>query len=251
MTSVPDRRAPPVGANSSEPSLPLSLPRGLGLSAPFISPARSLPSLSRRPHLLDVPNLSPTTPTVDGPTSARSPATTPRPCPFWSPRPARPPFLAHSRPQPNPLALSLALPARTESSATAHRRPLPVLRSPSRPRPVLCLGESRLAVSCSGHPSVCPPPLWFARPALTGAVLAQPELRHRRPVASLRHRSYPVTPALPLEVSNLPVSLIRSLLPWLARYCSPELPCTAVCPPRRVQRPLVLPRRRDAHGRVR
>ena len=81
-------------------------------------------------------------------------------------------------------------------------------------------------------------------------VLAQPELRHRRPVASLRHRSYPVTPALPLEVSNLPAPLIWLLLPWLARNCSSELPRAAVSPPRRVQRPLVLPRRRDAHGRV-
>jgi hypothetical protein len=60
-----------------------------------------------------------------------------------------------------------------------------------------------------------------------------------------------VTPALPLEVSNLLAPLIRSLLHWLARDYSPELPRTAVSPPRRVQHPLVLPRRRDAHGRVR
>jgi hypothetical protein len=165
-------------------------------------------------------------------------------------RPARPPPLAHLRHQPNPLALSLALPTRTESSATAHRRPLPVLRSPSRPRPVFCLGEFHLTVSCSGHPSVCPLPLWFARPTFAAAILAQSELRHRRPVASLRHRRCPVTPALPLEVSNMPAPLIRSLLPWLARDCSLELPRAAVNPPRRVQRPLVLPCRRDAHVRV-
>jgi hypothetical protein len=146
-------------------------------------------------------------------------------------------------------ALSLALPARTESPATAHRQPLPVLRSPSRSRPVLCLGEFRLAVSCSRHPSVCLPPLWFARSALTGAVLAQSELRHHRPVASLCHRHYPVTPVLPLEVSNLPAPLIRSLLP--AHDCSPELPRAAVSLPRRVQHPLVLLHRHDAHGRVR
>jgi hypothetical protein len=60
-----------------------------------------------------------------------------------------------------------------------------------------------------------------------------------------------VTPALPLEVSNLPTPLIRPLLPWLARDCSLELPRAAVSPLRRVQRPLVLPRQRDAHGRVR
>jgi hypothetical protein len=86
---------------------------------------------------------------------------------------------------------------------------------------------------------------------LTGAVLAQPELRQRRPFTSLRHRRCPVTPALPLEVSNLPMPLIRSLLPWLAHYCSLELPHAAISLPRRVQRPLVLPRRCDAHGRVR
>jgi hypothetical protein len=60
-----------------------------------------------------------------------------------------------------------------------------------------------------------------------------------------------VTPALPLEVSNLPAPLIWSLLPWLARYCSPELPRAAVSPPRCVQRPVALPRWCDAHGRVR
>jgi hypothetical protein len=79
----------------------------------------------------------------------------------------------------------------------------------------------------------------------------QPELRHRRPVASLRHRRYPMTPALPLEVSNLPAPLIWSLLPWLARDCSPELPHATVSPPCHVQRPLVLPRLCDAHDRVR
>jgi hypothetical protein len=63
--------------------------------------------------------------------------------------------------------------------------------------------------------------------------------------------SLPRDSALPLEVSNLPAPLIWSLLPWLARDCSPELPHAAVSPPRRVQRPLVLLRWRDAHGRVR
>jgi hypothetical protein len=79
----------------------------------------------------------------------------------------------------------------------------------------------------------------------------EPELRHRRPVASLRHRRCPMTLAFPLEVSNLPAPLIQPLLPWLARDCSPELLRATVSPPRRVQRPLVLPRRRDAPGRVR
>jgi hypothetical protein len=79
----------------------------------------------------------------------------------------------------------------------------------------------------------------------------QPELRHRRPVASLRHHHCPVTPTLPLEVSNLSAPLFWSFLPWLAHNCSPELPRAAVSPSRRGQHPLVPPRWRDGHGRVR
>jgi hypothetical protein len=79
----------------------------------------------------------------------------------------------------------------------------------------------------------------------------QSELRYCRPVEPVRLRRCLATLALLLEVSNLLVPLIWSLLPCLARDCSPQLPHTAVSPPRRVQRPLVLPRRRDAHGRVR
>jgi hypothetical protein len=69
-------------------------------------------------------------------------------------------------------------------------------------------------------------------------------------------RRVPAPPPLPrdsnasLEVSNLPAPLIRPLLPWLARDCSPELPRASVSLPRCVQRPLVLPCQRDAHGRV-
>jgi hypothetical protein len=83
---------------------------------------------------------------------------------------------------------------------------------------------------------------------LTGVVLVQPELRHRRPVASMCLRRCPVPPALPLKVSNLPAPLFPYVLHWLSRNCSPELPRAAVSPPRRVQRPLVLPRRRGALG---
>jgi hypothetical protein len=57
-----------------------------------------------------------------------------------------------------------------------------------------------------------------------------------------------MTPALPLEVSNLPMPLIWPLLPWLARDFSLELLRAADSLPRRVQCPLVLPRQRDAHG---
>jgi hypothetical protein len=97
---------------------------------------------------------------------------------------------------------------------------------------------------------VCPPPLWFARPTLTEAVLAQPEPRRHRPVVPPHLRRPPRTPEFELEVSNLPVPLIRPLPPWLARDCLPKLRHAAVSPPRRVQRPPVLLRRRDAHGRV-
>jgi hypothetical protein len=98
---------------------------------------------------------------------------------------------------------------------------------------------------------VCPPPLWSVWSALTEVVLAQPELRHRCPVASLCLRRCPVPPALPLKVRNLPVPLFPCVLYWLARNCSPELPRAAVSPPRRVQRPLVLPHRRGALDGVR
>jgi hypothetical protein len=60
-----------------------------------------------------------------------------------------------------------------------------------------------------------------------------------------------VTPALPLKVSNMLAPLIWSLLLCCSRDCSPELSRAAVSPPRRVQRPLVLPCRREGHGRVR
>jgi hypothetical protein len=64
--------------------------------------------------------------------------------------------LAQLRPQPNALALSLAPRARPGSSAAARRGLAPVLRSPSSHRRARCLGEFRLAISNSGHPSVRP-----------------------------------------------------------------------------------------------
>jgi hypothetical protein len=164
--------------------------------------------MSHRPHLSVVPNLSPTiSPSWTHP---RPRVLRPRPC-------ARAPFepralLAHlpslicaicQTPSP-----SLVLPTRAESSATAPRRQLPVLQPSSRPRPVPCHGEFRLAISCSGHPSVCPSPLCFVRSALTGAILAQSEPRRCRPVTSLRLYRCSVTPTLPLKVSNPSVPLI-------------------------------------------
>jgi hypothetical protein len=159
-------------------------------------------SVSLTPPVSSSSTSRPRSPAVDAPTSARSPATSAHP------RPARPPPLAPLRPLPNPLALSLALLTRAESSATARRRLLLVLRPPSRSRPVQCYGELRLTVSCSGHPSVCPLPLCFVRSTLAGAIFGQPVSRRRRPVESLRLRHCFATPALPLKVSNPPVPLI-------------------------------------------
>jgi hypothetical protein len=184
---VPDRRAPPVGADpsalTSPPSLSLSLAAlwGRPVGAVSHTRARSLSlSLSLSPSL----SVPPSPPVSSSSTSRpRSPCRgcahvlafsghVRVPAPLLSPHPARPPLLSHLRPLPNPLALSLALPTNAGSSATARRRPLPVLRPPSRPRPAQCHGELRLAVSCLGHPSVCPFPFCCVRSALTGAIFA-------------------------------------------------------------------------------
>jgi hypothetical protein len=93
-------------------------------------------------------------------------------------------------------------------------------------------------------------PLWLARSPLTGAFVAQQEPRRRQSEAPSHPRRPPSPPEFALEVSNLPTPLIRLLLPFCPRDCSPELICAAVSPPRRVQRPLVLLCQRDAHGRV-
>jgi hypothetical protein len=116
--------------------------------------------------------------------------------PLLSPAPYSPTSPRSFAPPAKP-SRPLALPTHVESSATTHRRLLPVLRSPSRPRPVLCHGEFCITVSCSGHPSVCPSPLYFVQSALTGAILVQLEPRRRRPIVSLRLRHCPVTQRFP------------------------------------------------------
>jgi hypothetical protein len=70
-------------------------------------------------------------------------------------------------------------------------------------------------------------------------------------VASLRHHRCPVVPSLPLEVRNLPVPLISCVLRCCSRDCSPEQSSTVASPPLSAQRPLVLPRWCEGHGRVR
>jgi hypothetical protein len=160
---VPDRRASPVDANPSAltPSLSLSLSRcfvGPSCRRRSFFPAPSL-SLSRHPHLSAVPNLSPT---------ISPPWTRPRPR-VLRPHPrARAPFepCARLTHLPSLICVLCQTPRPLSRCAHAsqklrHRPPstAAVLRSLSRPRPVLCHGEFRLAVSCSGHPSVCPSPL--------------------------------------------------------------------------------------------
>jgi hypothetical protein len=71
------------------------------------------------------------------------------------------------------LSPSLSLcPHKPRTSAIARRCPPPVSWPPLRPCPVQCHGKLHLAVSYSGHPSVCPPlsglsglcsPEWFLR----------------------------------------------------------------------------------------
>jgi hypothetical protein len=182
---------------------------------------------------------------VDAPTTARSPTTS------EPPRPARPPPLSHLRPLPSSLALSLTLPARTKSSATARRRPPPVPWPPLRPCPVQCHGELRLAISYSGHPSVCPLPPCCVRSALTGGFSCAAGVRHRRPVEPLCLPRRFAMPALLLEVSDLPVPLIRLSSLYSSCDCSPEQSSAAVSPLPHGLRPLALLRQRVGHGRVR
>jgi hypothetical protein len=204
---------------------------------------RSLSLCPTDPTCQRVPNLSPT---------ISSPWTRPRPR-VLRPRPSPRALLAHLPSSICALCLapspSLSLcPREPRTSATTRRRPPPVQWPPSRPCPVQSHGKLRLAASYLGHPSVCPFPPWFSRPTLTGVVLAQPELHHRRPVTSLCLRRCPMPPVPPRKVSNLLAPLFPCVLHWLARNCSLELPRAAVSLPRRVQRPLVLPRRHGALG---
>jgi hypothetical protein len=163
----------------------------------LFSAVRALPlSLFRHPHLSAILNLVPTI----------SPSwTRPRPRvlrPRSSPRaPFEPRALLAHLPSSicalcPALSPSLSLcPLEPRTSTTASRRPPPVPWPLWRPCPVQCHSKLRLAISYSGHPSVCPPPLWSVRSALTGVVIAQLELRHRR---------VPVPPSLPRASSASP-----------------------------------------------
>jgi hypothetical protein len=120
-----------------------------------------------------------------------------------------------------------------------------------RPCPVQCHGELRLAVSYSGHPSVCPLPPCCARSMHTRAVLAQSEPRRHRPEAPLHPHRSPSVPEFALEVSNLPMPLIRQVSHQSPHNCSPKL----AAPPwnlfHRGLRSLAPPCQFCAHGCVR
>jgi hypothetical protein len=142
-----------------------------------LTACRCVPSLVHGPRMSAtplVPNLLLAHSAVDAPTSCVS-----------QPPPHAPDLLlalvlhshtplAQLRPQPNTLA-PLSLCARPGSFATTHRSLPSVLRSPSSHRRARCLGEFRLTVSNSGHPSVRPQPLWFAQSTLTRVFPVQPE----------------------------------------------------------------------------
>jgi hypothetical protein len=91
---------------------------------------------------------------------------------------------------------------------------------------------------------VCPVPAHRSSSSATGA-----------PSPSTRGSTTPLPSSTRSGVhtrgEHLPTPLIRLLLPFCPRDCSPELIRAAVSPSRRMQRPLVLPRQRDTHGRVR
>jgi hypothetical protein len=155
-----------MSAPTSAPSLPLSLAAPWArLVSAVLSHARSLLSLSRRPHLSARPQ-----------PLAHDPPPWTRPCPcVLRPHPPTRALLSPtpcSPTSPRSFAPSTRLSRPLYRSATVRRRPLPVLRPPSRLCPIQCHGELRLAVSCSGHPSVRPLPLCFVWSALTRAIFA-------------------------------------------------------------------------------
>jgi hypothetical protein len=154
------------------------------------------------------------------------------------------------RPQSNPLAPSITLRTRPDKLRRCSPKTVGIPRPPLSPRRVRGLGKHHCITRNSGHPSVCLFPPWFARSALTEALLAQLEPAAINPRL---HRTPPSPSAseFALEVSNLLVTLIRPLLSFCSRNSLPELIRTAVSPAHRVPRSLVLLRWRGAHGRVR
>jgi hypothetical protein len=190
-------------------------------------------SLSRRPHLSAVSNLPPT---------ISSPWTRPRPHVLRPRSSPRAPFerlalLAHlpslicapaelSRPLSCSARMNRDLrhcPPTLTACSMAAVAPVP------RPVPRCASPYCQLLGTPFGVPS-SPYCVWSA---LTGAFSCAAGVRHRRPVEPLRLYRCFATPALLLEVRNLPVPLLWSSSLDSSRDCSPEQPSAAVSPPRR------------------
>jgi hypothetical protein len=141
-----------LSAPTHAPSLPLSLavPWARFVGAVPLAHVSSLSLCPTNPTCQLVPNLPPTIPCRGRAHDRAISGHLHRSSPLLSPAPHLPTFPRSLAPQPNPLALSLALCARQERSATAHRRLSSVLRPSSSPCPVFCLSEFQLAVSYSG-----------------------------------------------------------------------------------------------------
>jgi hypothetical protein len=88
----------------------------------------------------------------------------------------------------------------------------------------LSLDKLHRITHSSGRPLVRPFLLWFAQSAFTGALLAQPESRRRRPTSSPRPSFRSCIPGTPLKVTVLAPPLFSPDSHLLARDCSPEYP---------------------------
>jgi hypothetical protein len=175
--SVPGRRVPPVGANLHTLSPSLSCSVGSPCRRRFFSACVRSFSLPHGPH--------PSVPSASQPLAhVPPPWTRPRPrvlrpplhaLASLDPVPRSPTTPTHLRPQPSSLAPSLALCMRPAELRRRSPGTAAVLRLFLRPRHDRCPGEFCLTDSSSGHPSVRPQPLWFARSTLTGVFPMQPE----------------------------------------------------------------------------
>jgi hypothetical protein len=230
------RLSAPTRARFS-PSLSVSWARPVGASS--LACARSASLCPTVPTCQLISNLSPTISrrgrahdrAFSGHVRAPAPLLSPAHCSPTSPRPFAP-------------SARLAHPHSRSAHACREPRhhPPPVLRPPSSATvSSASLSAAWNTLRCAPSSLVLPA---HAHQSNSCAAGAPPPSS----VSSLRHHHCLVTPSLPLEVRNLPAPLISCVLPSCSRDCSPEHSGAAVSPPRRVQRPLVLLRRRGALG---
>jgi hypothetical protein len=214
---------------------------------------RPLPlSLSHRPHLSAVPNLSPTI----------SPLwTRPRPRVFRPHPSPRVPFEPHALLAHLPSLICTPCPALSPSLSLCPREqgalPSPVdahclFRGRRRARALFSATVSFALLSATRDILRCA----LSLPAASGPrslerFLMQPESAIVAPSIPLCLRRCFATPTLLLEVSNLLVPLIWSSPLYSSRDCSPEQSSVVVSPLCGGLRPLVPLRQREGHGRVR